>query len=68
MKKLVCCFLSALMLFGCMTALAGCGGDNKKVTLSWYLVTNGQKDEKLVHKEFNKQLEKLLRLSWKPKH
>ena len=60
MKKLVCCFLSALMLFGCMTALAGCGGDNKKVTLSWYLVTNGQKDEKLVHKEFNKQLEKLL--------
>lgn len=60
MKKIVCCLLSALMLFGCMTVLAGCGGDNKKVTLSWYLVTNGQKDEKIVQAEFNKQLAKYL--------
>lgn len=43
-----------------VSSFAGCGSSGGKVTLKWSTTWYGQKDDKLVLKEVNKRLEKLL--------
>lgn len=62
MKKTIYKVISlVLIMVSMLSLLSGCGGkDNGKVELVWATGFLGTQEQEIVHKEFNKQLEKLL--------